>query len=105
MWERITPPKIVPRAFVSLGRSSTLIAGTRSGIPQYSAGGPGAPARGRDALESHPVSATVPTHPGRPWPTSGPTLFHGLPRWGPVWVIVEGGRGEGPFQTRFSWAT
>ena len=30
MWERITPPKIVPRAFVSLGSSSTLIAGTRS---------------------------------------------------------------------------
>src|SRR5262249_48029963 len=32
-WDRMTPPKIVPRAFVSLGRSRTLIAGMRaSGI-------------------------------------------------------------------------
>ena len=31
MCERITPPKMVPRAFVSLGSSITLIAGIRSG--------------------------------------------------------------------------
>src|SRR5262245_44450434 len=30
MWDRITPPKIVPRAFVSFGRSRTLMAGMRS---------------------------------------------------------------------------
>src|SRR5262245_21898963 len=32
MWDRITPPKIVPSALVSLGSRSTLIAGTRSGM-------------------------------------------------------------------------
>src|SRR5687767_8343530 len=36
MWERITPPKIVPRAFVSLGRSRTLMAGIRSSAIQAS---------------------------------------------------------------------
>ena len=30
MWDRITPPKIVPRALVSLGSRRTLIAGMRS---------------------------------------------------------------------------
>ena len=32
MFERITPPKMVPYAFVSFGSSRTRIAGMRSGI-------------------------------------------------------------------------
>ena len=32
MWERITPPKMVPSALVSLGSSSTLMAGMRSSL-------------------------------------------------------------------------
>ena len=35
MFERITPPKIVPSALVSLGRSNTLMAGVRSDMSLY----------------------------------------------------------------------
>ena len=57
MCERITPPKIVPRAFVSLGSSSTLIAGIRSGA---TAQDNATPQRRQPKVSGLPAESTVP---------------------------------------------
>src|SRR5258707_762488 len=45
MLDRMTPPKIVPRVFVSLGSSSTLMAGLRAGLGDGAPGALGAVGR------------------------------------------------------------
>ena len=55
MCERITPPKMVPRAFVSFGSSSTLIAGTRSMAQDNPTG-----VRVQPNVRGLPAASTVP---------------------------------------------